>query len=81
MRKKTAKGSKRRVGKRSGEEDLWQKEQHVQNHETGKNSLVLSRSKRGSVPAGEGVGAEPPGGAVGDVLGPAWCEAMDEVFC
>lgn len=45
MREKTPKGSKRQVGKRSGEEDLWQKEQYVQNHETGTNSLGLSRSK------------------------------------
>lgn len=45
---------KERVTERSGEEDLWRMEQQVQNREMGTNSLGLSDSKKGSIPAGEG---------------------------
>lgn len=56
--------------KRSGEKELWQKNQHVKNHDMGTNSPGLSCSKRDSIPAGEGVRTELPGGSVGGVLGP-----------
>lgn len=59
---------KERVTERSGEEDLWWMEQQVQNRAMGTNSLGLSDSKEGSIPAGEGEKGGTPRGEVGRAL-------------